>query len=186
MEPSASSAATPSSDEPEMINIQIFVPEIQVRVGTNSFDSKRLNHPIQKCLPVSLDDFVWDVKRKLLATLPQVKIRINHFLRNRNLCSLISFWQWIVLRFCCLIIFICFLEIEDNSYAVSGMLTGRKAKRGKAEEKRKRANEKRKQRPLRRPRALFFLFILIGRVGPRAMPCQNVDGYPKIRQEQHK
>ncbi|PAV61686.1 hypothetical protein WR25_04326 [Diploscapter pachys] len=55
MEPSASSAATPSSDEPEMINIQIYVPEIQVR----------------KCLPVSLDDFVWDVKRKLLATLPQ-------------------------------------------------------------------------------------------------------------------
>ncbi|KAK6737026.1 hypothetical protein RB195_019614 [Necator americanus] len=39
----------------ETINIQIFVPELQVR----------------KCLNVSLDDFVWDVKRKLLATLPQ-------------------------------------------------------------------------------------------------------------------
>uniref|UniRef100_A0A912M3P2 SH3 and multiple ankyrin repeat domains protein 3-like n=1 Tax=Haemonchus contortus TaxID=6289 RepID=A0A912M3P2_HAECO len=39
----------------ETINIQIYVPEIQVR----------------KCLTVSLDDFVWDVKRKLLATLPQ-------------------------------------------------------------------------------------------------------------------
>ncbi|PIO71628.1 ankyrin repeat protein, partial [Teladorsagia circumcincta] len=39
----------------ETINIQIYVPEIQVR----------------KCLTVGLDDFVWDVKRKLLATLPQ-------------------------------------------------------------------------------------------------------------------
>ncbi|EPB79573.1 hypothetical protein ANCCEY_01393, partial [Ancylostoma ceylanicum] len=41
----------------ETINIQIFVPELQVR----------------KCLNVALDDFVWDVKRKLLATLPQVR-----------------------------------------------------------------------------------------------------------------
>ena len=183
MEPSASSAATPSSDEPDMINIQIYVPEIQVRVGTNSFGSKRLNHPIQKCLPVSLDDFVWDVKRKLLATLPQVKIRINHFLRNW--CSLISFWQWIALSFCCLIVFICFLEIEDNSCAASGMLTGRKAKRGKAEEKRKRANEKRKQRPLRRLRALFFVYFdWPDWPASNALPkCRWI---PKIRQEQHK
>ncbi|KJH52613.1 hypothetical protein DICVIV_01198 [Dictyocaulus viviparus] len=43
------------NEEEETINIQIFVPEIQVR----------------KCLTVSLDDFVWDLKRKLLATLPQ-------------------------------------------------------------------------------------------------------------------
>ncbi|KAJ1346493.1 hypothetical protein KIN20_001288 [Parelaphostrongylus tenuis] len=42
-------------EEEETINIQIFVPEIQVR----------------KCLTVGLDDFVWDVKRKLLATLSQ-------------------------------------------------------------------------------------------------------------------
>ncbi|WKX94464.1 hypothetical protein Q1695_011607 [Nippostrongylus brasiliensis] len=39
----------------ETINVQIYVPEIQIR----------------KCLTVGLDDFVWDVKRKLLATLPQ-------------------------------------------------------------------------------------------------------------------
>ncbi|CAJ0945471.1 unnamed protein product, partial [Mesorhabditis belari] len=43
------------ADDEEAISIQIFVPEIQVR----------------KCLGVSIDDFVWDVKRKLLATLPQ-------------------------------------------------------------------------------------------------------------------
>ncbi|CAJ0587098.1 unnamed protein product, partial [Mesorhabditis spiculigera] len=42
-------------DEDDLLSIQIFVPEIQVR----------------KCLTVSLEDFVWDVKRKLLATLPQ-------------------------------------------------------------------------------------------------------------------
>ncbi|CAI4232535.1 unnamed protein product [Auanema sp. JU1783] len=39
----------------DSINIQIFVPELQVR----------------KCLTVGLGDFIWDVKRKLLATLPQ-------------------------------------------------------------------------------------------------------------------
>jgi hypothetical protein len=40
------------------LNLQIFVPELQ----------------LQKCLTVSLDDLVWDIKRKLFATLPQVSI----------------------------------------------------------------------------------------------------------------
>lgn len=38
------------------INLQIFVPELQ----------------LQKCLTVSLDELVWDIKRKLFAALPQV------------------------------------------------------------------------------------------------------------------
>lgn len=37
------------------LNLQIFVPELQ----------------LQKCLTVSLDELVWDIKRKLFATLPQ-------------------------------------------------------------------------------------------------------------------
>lgn len=38
------------------LNLQIFIPELQ----------------LQKCLTVSLDDLVWDVKRKLFSELPQV------------------------------------------------------------------------------------------------------------------
>ncbi|GMR36196.1 hypothetical protein PMAYCL1PPCAC_06391 [Pristionchus mayeri] len=40
-------------DAEDTINIQIFIPEIQIR----------------KCLTVSLDDLVWDIKRKLQAVL---------------------------------------------------------------------------------------------------------------------
>ncbi|CAD5215421.1 unnamed protein product [Bursaphelenchus xylophilus] len=39
----------------DIINLQIFVPELQM----------------QKCLTVSLDELVWDIKRKLFASLPQ-------------------------------------------------------------------------------------------------------------------
>uniref|UniRef100_A0A1I8AU88 ANK_REP_REGION domain-containing protein n=1 Tax=Steinernema glaseri TaxID=37863 RepID=A0A1I8AU88_9BILA len=47
--------ASNAGEDEDVINIQIFVPELQV----------------QKCLGVYLDEIVWDVKRKLLATLPQ-------------------------------------------------------------------------------------------------------------------
>ena len=40
----------------------------------------------QKCLTVSLDDFVWDVKRKLLATLPQV-IVIRSIIIRGGVCN---------------------------------------------------------------------------------------------------
>ena len=55
----------------DSINIQIFVPELQVRVSP-SLPSPLILPLFQKCLTVANDDFVWDVKRKLLASLPQV------------------------------------------------------------------------------------------------------------------
>ncbi|VDM49808.1 unnamed protein product [Toxocara canis] len=47
----------------ELLNVQIFVPELGV----------------QKCLSVHLDEVVWDVKRKLLATLQeQLQLSFNY------------------------------------------------------------------------------------------------------------
>ncbi|GMT13608.1 hypothetical protein PFISCL1PPCAC_4905 [Pristionchus fissidentatus] len=49
----APSVCSGTVDTEDTLNIQIFIPEIQIR----------------KCLNVSLDDLVWDVKRKLQAVL---------------------------------------------------------------------------------------------------------------------
>lgn len=56
---SPSSRCDTSEDNPmdsTIINLQIFVPDLQ----------------LQKCLTVSLEELVWDIKRKLFAALPQV------------------------------------------------------------------------------------------------------------------
>ncbi|KAI6188305.1 hypothetical protein M3Y98_00340500 [Aphelenchoides besseyi] len=54
-QPSIRSAIADELNGEQLINLQIFVPELQ----------------LQKCLTVPLDELVWDVKRKLFASLPQ-------------------------------------------------------------------------------------------------------------------
>lgn len=55
------SPSSHASEDPTdtFINLQIFVPELQ----------------LQKCLTVLLDELVWDIKRKLFASLPQALIQ---------------------------------------------------------------------------------------------------------------
>ncbi|CAD5211232.1 unnamed protein product [Bursaphelenchus okinawaensis] len=50
-----SQAMNEDGQKEDLINLQIFVPELQM----------------QKCLTISLDELVWDIKRKLFASLPQ-------------------------------------------------------------------------------------------------------------------
>jgi hypothetical protein len=51
-----------ANDENDQINLQIFIPELQ----------------IQKCLTVGLDEIVWEIKRKLFVSLPQVCCAIRN------------------------------------------------------------------------------------------------------------
>jgi hypothetical protein len=55
------------------INLQIFVPELQ----------------LQKCLTVSLDELVWDIKRKLFAALPQVSLYLYTIYASLGLASIL-------------------------------------------------------------------------------------------------
>ncbi|KAI6242794.1 hypothetical protein M3Y99_00186600 [Aphelenchoides fujianensis] len=60
-QPSLRSGLAEDVNGDALINLQIFVPELQ----------------LQKCLTVPLDEIVWDIKRKLFASLPQARARLG-------------------------------------------------------------------------------------------------------------